>query len=772
MFTHDVHKKQKKWHDGTLRFHTFNKRVMVYDDSKNFVGDLHYRLNEEFGEGQELRLERPVLVQVEEQLGQTKTDLTPLLGRQRQDGNAQANSFTQPTRATLPRINASNPQIKPKSIKELLGASQGRLGRSRILSQSPYEQRQIQSEAQSNESPAKRRKVGNGKENELASVQRSAEPILPEQDPKQITSKQRRTEQRTAEEVVELSSDEGHINPSRKVSECDAHATNQPKTAAVVVKSRFVSADKDVPQSRQGPAAPSSKSKKSTPAGGKTSDQRDRARQKKVSRTKVCELNQHAKNAPPPQATGVSNTSAASYISPSTGPRSSLKFATSKARPKLMYKALLPDTGPDQISNRSDGSVLSAENPTTHNARQKRQPRTSAIDMDNFFAASQIADASTDGVPSSSQLPKEDASIDGDMVSNMSPVQPYSQSSRGNRLAEEVSDGVNVETVADSPLFMPRSTSQILSPLGTQDFRTNDLDLPLLSQTSPEDDPREQEVYAVGVGDNVQHLESVETDGALMTAFESDHGPNDYSKPGHTHTGNVPLVNVSLKDRKEVTSPGVLQAVDSALTNLPLLAQETPSRSRPFRRVVSENLPNDDAEFDVLFDDFDDEPDDGLRLDSPKSNRRTPRRTYDSRSKPPPQLRQVTSDSAVFEAITSVREAAEDDELPRRATAQQVAEETPLVQASLAPHTEQQPHAAVESVSKPGDTGAWTPIEAFLLFDLWPPGKEKPDYGQSTTSLEVPSGAASTVPGTKTGVDAMSTKKYGRFGSARLVSQR
>jgi len=27
------------------------------------------------------------------------------------------------------------------------------------------------------------------------------------------------------------------------------------------------------------------------------------------------------------------------------------------------------------------------------------------------------------------------------------------------------------------------------------------------------------------------------------------------------------------------------------------------------------------------------------------------------------------------------------------------------------------------------ETGPWTTIEAFLLFDWWPPGREKPDYG-------------------------------------------
>ncbi len=51
LYTRDLHKKAKKWHDGSLRLHTFNQRVMVYDDAKNYIGDLHYRQEEEFGEG-------------------------------------------------------------------------------------------------------------------------------------------------------------------------------------------------------------------------------------------------------------------------------------------------------------------------------------------------------------------------------------------------------------------------------------------------------------------------------------------------------------------------------------------------------------------------------------------------------------------------------------------------------------------------------------------------------------------------------------------------
>ncbi len=43
LFTHDLKRKQKRWQDGRLKYHTFNKRVMVYDERGNNVGDAHWR---------------------------------------------------------------------------------------------------------------------------------------------------------------------------------------------------------------------------------------------------------------------------------------------------------------------------------------------------------------------------------------------------------------------------------------------------------------------------------------------------------------------------------------------------------------------------------------------------------------------------------------------------------------------------------------------------------------------------------------------------------
>ncbi|PHH73243.1 hypothetical protein CDD80_3934 [Ophiocordyceps camponoti-rufipedis] len=56
LFTHDLRRKQKRWQDGRLKYHTFNRRVMVYDDGGNLVGDAHAREGP-LAEGDEMELE-------------------------------------------------------------------------------------------------------------------------------------------------------------------------------------------------------------------------------------------------------------------------------------------------------------------------------------------------------------------------------------------------------------------------------------------------------------------------------------------------------------------------------------------------------------------------------------------------------------------------------------------------------------------------------------------------------------------------------------------
>ncbi|KAA8641811.1 DNA helicase ZGRF1-like domain-containing protein [Aspergillus tanneri] len=75
LYTYDLRRKAKRWQDGYLRFHTFNKRVMAYDTTGNFIGDLHWRQDESVQDGDELELDRGVLIQVCESVEKTETDL-------------------------------------------------------------------------------------------------------------------------------------------------------------------------------------------------------------------------------------------------------------------------------------------------------------------------------------------------------------------------------------------------------------------------------------------------------------------------------------------------------------------------------------------------------------------------------------------------------------------------------------------------------------------------------------------------------------------------
>jgi len=143
LYTHDLRRKQKRWHDGFLKYHTFNKRAMVYDTLRNFIGDTHWQASEGVGEGDEVELEVGVVVQVGEQVGLSETDLRPIFERPRKHsreerdgvgvgvdvGGAEASSAAQRPREFL----------RHKSLNTLLGTSKGTLGKAALPAKSPFE---------------------------------------------------------------------------------------------------------------------------------------------------------------------------------------------------------------------------------------------------------------------------------------------------------------------------------------------------------------------------------------------------------------------------------------------------------------------------------------------------------------------------------------------------------------------------------------------------------------------------------------------------------
>ncbi|KAF7586902.1 hypothetical protein BBP40_008031 [Aspergillus hancockii] len=137
LYTHDVRRKAKRWQDGYLRYHTFNKRIMAYDTTGNFIGDLHWRKDEAIQDGDELELDQGVLIQVGEPMEKTETDVSSLYSHKKSQRSPSrpGEPPTPSVRSLTPlRSTASQPA---RSLNDLLGIKKNPTGR--LVS--PYEER-------------------------------------------------------------------------------------------------------------------------------------------------------------------------------------------------------------------------------------------------------------------------------------------------------------------------------------------------------------------------------------------------------------------------------------------------------------------------------------------------------------------------------------------------------------------------------------------------------------------------------------------------------
>ncbi|KAF2862669.1 hypothetical protein K470DRAFT_212127, partial [Piedraia hortae CBS 480.64] len=147
LYTHDIRRKSKRWQDGFLRYHTFNKRVMVYDVSRNYIGDCHWSDEHDVAEGDELTLDDPpVLVEVMEAKGKTETDLTDLRAAVRKTPVRPIAACPDTVRSSTvaPLKARSLPSVAPakhKSLDALLGVRRGPTGKAVLPINSPFEDR-------------------------------------------------------------------------------------------------------------------------------------------------------------------------------------------------------------------------------------------------------------------------------------------------------------------------------------------------------------------------------------------------------------------------------------------------------------------------------------------------------------------------------------------------------------------------------------------------------------------------------------------------------
>ncbi|KAJ6070236.1 hypothetical protein N7467_011555 [Penicillium canescens] len=151
LYTHDLRRKSKRWQDGYLRYHKFNKRIMVYDDNGNFIGDHHWRSNDEVQDGDELELDKGVLIQVTECTGTSETDITNLYEKRK---SSQGSPQTKDPMSQAPRSSApirSSGSQSFRSLNDLLNIKKTPIGH--LVS--PYEQRNPPPKTQNTQEPTR-----------------------------------------------------------------------------------------------------------------------------------------------------------------------------------------------------------------------------------------------------------------------------------------------------------------------------------------------------------------------------------------------------------------------------------------------------------------------------------------------------------------------------------------------------------------------------------------------------------------------------------------
>ncbi|TLD22231.1 hypothetical protein PspLS_08015 [Pyricularia sp. CBS 133598] len=152
LFTKDLRKKQKKWQDGRLKFHTYNKKVMVYDERGYNVGHMHWRRDYDLADGEELELESGgTQVQVCECIGTQEQDISGLVDKRVQEreqraikvaARLQQSSSVGGSRPIVRQSPNDHFQLRQLPLNQVLGTPTGHHGRALVPSESPFEQRQ------------------------------------------------------------------------------------------------------------------------------------------------------------------------------------------------------------------------------------------------------------------------------------------------------------------------------------------------------------------------------------------------------------------------------------------------------------------------------------------------------------------------------------------------------------------------------------------------------------------------------------------------------
>ena len=622
LYSHDLRKKKKLWHDGSLRYHTFNKRVMVYDESKNYIGDSHWREAGDLQDGTELKLDKGVLVDVGERIGETQTDLAPLLEKRRPEKE------TSPQRPPLRPVSLAassrgafgHSQARPKSLSDVLGLSQGPIGRARFPAQSPYEQVHNPSGQPSHreEPPAKRLRTELGKENTALGggdlpgpaclLKHSvARPTACGMLARNSSLQERRIAAPPKQTVVISSEDKStHLSTSRptnvsKGRQADRGTSN--RGAEQQLSPEFLTKER---------------SKTTASTKSKVIQQQPRASER------LPVLSVTPSDNPP--------TRSSSSIGLS---KSKLRLAAHKPRKKLIYKELLASLNRSKLQ-------LQTETPPSASYKRLSRERHS----------SQTRKRDTRPAPNKTFSDLESDGEEGNMV-----VGNVSSPSKSNPKEQQMDHDLTGRfSQPSSPLFMPespaRATSEAPEPHSPDDFLSS-----------------------------------------LVAAFTTP-PPNH---PPAALSPKIPNVdNTSLPPplSKLTTLDAQLMVSSSKNATLHSRAEKPAPQSKSLRRVVSEN---------------------------------------DSSSYGRPVAAATSADQG--------RSAAESPDKPR--TANQTPSESPakltksFSDTVAGPTVHQSPKLVLAEEDTAQESGPWSKVESYLLFDWFPPTRERLVFeGQEQTPLE------------------------------------
>ena len=282
-----MRRKAKRWQDGYLRYHTFNKRIMAYDITGNFIGDLHWRQGDAIQDGDELELDRGVLIQVCEPMEKTETDISGLYNNKKSQG-----SPSRPGEPPTPSLRTSTPlrssigSQSSRSLNDLLGIKKTPIGHM----VSPYEERHPPEQSKGHAQPPER----------AVKRQRLASENVP----------RAHGSSRPQPVTIDLSEEPPAVKPAAVAA--DTRSVVQPRKASSSVKapSATVSPPDKTPSGRAQPI--------------------------------VAKTQSPVSNAPPPAEKST-------RIAVDT-PVNTLRLSTERPRRKLMYSALLPGQTASKVS--------------------------------------------------------------------------------------------------------------------------------------------------------------------------------------------------------------------------------------------------------------------------------------------------------------------------------------------------------------------------------------------------------------------------------------